>query len=46
TNITWSKANRTARTIFKDKSGNEINLVPGRTWIEILPLGNKVTYEI
>lgn len=46
TDITWSKPNRTARTIFKDKSGKEINLVPGRTWVEILPLGNKVSYEI
>ncbi len=45
TEITWSKPNRTARTIFKDKSGKEINLIPGRTWIEILPLGNKVSYE-
>lgn len=46
TDITWSKPNRTARTIFKDKSGKEINLIPGRTWIEILPLGNQVSYEI
>lgn len=46
TEITWSKPNRTARTIFKDKSGKEINLVAGRTWIEILPLGNTVTYSI
>jgi hypothetical protein len=45
TDITWSKPNRTARTIYKDKSGKEINLIPGRTWIEILPLGNKVIYE-
>lgn len=45
TDITWSKPNRTTRTIYKDKSGKEINLVPGRTWIEILPLGNKVIYE-
>ncbi|MFA7301238.1 MAG: DUF3048 domain-containing protein [Candidatus Shapirobacteria bacterium] len=45
TDITWSKPNRTAKTIFKDKSGKEVNLVPGRTWIEILPLGNKVSYE-
>lgn len=45
TDITWSKANRTARTIFKDKSGKEIKLVPGQTWVEILPLSNTVTYE-
>jgi hypothetical protein len=46
TDITWQKPNRTARTIFKDKSGKEINLVPGRTWVEILPLGNTVDYQI
>jgi hypothetical protein len=43
--ITWSKPNRTARTIFKDKSGKEVNLVPGTTWVEILPLNNKISYE-
>jgi len=43
--ITWSKANRQARTIYQDKSGQEINLVPGQVWIEILPTGNKVSYE-
>jgi len=46
TEITWSKADRQARTIFKDKtSGKEINFVPGQIWIEILPLGNKISYE-
>lgn len=43
--ITWSKANRLSRTIFKDSSGKEINFVPGRIWIEILPIGNKISYE-
>jgi len=46
TEITWTKADRQARTIFKDKiSGKEVNLVPGQIWIEILPLGNKISYE-
>ncbi|MEK7527571.1 MAG: DUF3048 domain-containing protein [Patescibacteria group bacterium] len=45
TDITWSKPNRTARTIYKDKSGKEVNFVPGTIWIEILPLGNKINYE-
>lgn len=43
--INWTKANRTARTIFKDKSGKEINFIPGQIWIEILPLGNTISYE-
>jgi len=42
--ITWSKASRTARTIFKDASGKEVSFVPGSTWIEILPIGNQVDY--
>ncbi|HAP37816.1 hypothetical protein A2410_03585 [Candidatus Shapirobacteria bacterium RIFOXYC1_FULL_38_24] len=44
--ITWSKNTRTSRTIFKDKSGKEVNFVPGTIWIEILPIGNKIEYEI
>jgi len=42
--INWSKKSRTARTIFKNSSGKEIGFVPGRTWVEILPLGTKVEY--
>ena len=46
TEITWSKADRQAGTIFKDKlSGKEINFVPGQIWVEILPIGNKISYE-
>lgn len=45
TEITWSKTNRTSRTVFKDASGKEINFVPGNIWIEILPIGSKVSYE-
>jgi len=43
--ITWTKTTRTSRTIFKDSTGKQINLVPGTTWVEILPIGNKVDYE-
>ncbi|HRS22679.1 MAG TPA: DUF3048 C-terminal domain-containing protein, partial [Candidatus Woesebacteria bacterium] len=43
--ITWSKAKRTSRTIFKDSTGREIEFVPGQIWIEILPLNNAVSYE-
>lgn len=42
--ITWSKAKRTSRTIFKDNNGKEISFVPGRIWVEILPLGTKMNY--
>lgn len=45
TEITWSKADRKSRTIFKDSNGQEINFVPGRIWIEILATGSTVNYE-
>ncbi len=45
TDITWAKVDRTARTVYKDKSGKEVNFVPGTTWIEILPLNTKINYE-
>lgn len=43
--ITWSKASRIARTIYKDASGQEINFVPGNIWIEILPINTVISYE-
>ena len=44
--ITWSKSARQSRTIFKDKAtGKELDLVPGRIWVEILPIGNQINYE-
>lgn len=45
TEITWSKANRLSRTIFKDTSGKEVNFIPGNVWVEILPLNTTVAYE-
>lgn len=45
TEITWSKASRTARTIFKDSVGKEVNFVPGNIWVEILNTGSNVSYE-
>lgn len=35
---TWSKANRTSRTILTDARGQEIKYNPGLTWFSILPL--------
>ena len=46
TDITWSKANRVSRTIYKDKTtGKEVNFIPGNIWVEILPIGNTVSYN-
>lgn len=41
---TWKKPSRTERTRFYDEKGKEINLVPGKIWVEILPLGTAVNY--
>ncbi|MBU2051948.1 MAG: DUF3048 domain-containing protein [Patescibacteria group bacterium] len=41
---TWSKAKRISRTVFYDDKGKEIKFNPGRIWISVLPLGNKVDY--
>jgi hypothetical protein len=45
TEVTWSKATRAGRTIFKDKAGQEIKFVPGQVWIEILPIATAISYE-
>jgi hypothetical protein len=45
TEITWSKANRVSRTIYKDKSGKEINFIAGNIWVELLPIGTSVSYN-
>jgi len=45
TDLTWTKTARISRTIFKDASGKEVNFIPGRIWIEILPIGASVSYE-
>lgn len=43
--LTWTKSNRTARTVYRDLDGKEVSLSPGRTWIELLPIGTLVNYE-
>jgi len=40
----WSKKKRTARTIFTDENGDEIEFVPGQIWIEIVPKGKDVDF--
>lgn len=41
---TWSKKSRTDRTIFFDASGVEIKFNRGQIWIQVIPVGNTVTY--
>ena len=40
----WSKANRTARTLFTNDKGKEIQFVRGRIWISIVSNDTKVSY--
>lgn len=40
---TWTKSSRTARTIFKDSKGKEIQFNPGTIWISVVPDSNTVT---
>ena len=39
---TWSKKNRTARTIIKDDKGQDVKFTRGRIWFEILGTGSDV----
>ncbi|QQG42069.1 MAG: DUF3048 domain-containing protein [Candidatus Woesebacteria bacterium] len=41
---TWSKASALDREVFYDTNGKEIKMVRGTTWVEVLPIGNPVTY--
>lgn len=41
---TWAKKTRTDRTKFYDANGAEIKFNRGQTWMEILPIGQPVTY--
>lgn len=40
----WSKDSRTARTVFTDSSGDDIEFTRGRIWIEILAPGTDIDY--
>ena len=41
---TWSKKDRTSRTVFFDAAGKEIVFKPGVIWVSVLPTGKKVEY--
>jgi len=40
--ITWEKASRSARTIYRFKDGTEINVNDGNTFIQIQPRGQRL----
>ncbi len=42
---TWSKASLTAPTLFLDQAGDPVQLTVGQTFIQVMPLGSKVTIQ-
>lgn len=40
----WSRDDTTENLQFTDESGEEVSIVRGQVFVEILPIGNKVTY--
>lgn len=41
---TWSRSSISSRTKFYDRSGRQIGLAPGKTWIELVPNTVTVSY--
>ena len=46
TKITWEKKNKTAKSYYRNQSGNEIVLNQGQTWIQIVPTYQKSNFKI
>lgn len=42
---TWKKDSQLDREVFYDKNDQEIEIVRGPVWIEVLPAGNEVNYD-
>ena len=42
--VTWNKKDEKSMMRFYDPTGKEVSLVRGQVFVEILPIGNKVTY--
>lgn len=43
--VTWKKPSVTERLAFYDEAGREIEMFPGKTWIEVVPDESDVTVE-
>lgn len=41
---TWNKKDEESTMKFYDENGKEISIIRGQVFVEILPIGNKVTY--
>lgn len=44
--IKWEKSSRFARAKYTDQSGEEIKLIPGNTWIQVMPLKAEVYFNL
>ena len=42
---TWQKTDRTARTVFYDENGEEVELTRGQVWITVVPEGFPVEWD-
>ncbi len=45
TPATWTKTDAGTRTVFADEYGNEIQFLPGNTWIELIPTNSTIIYK-
>lgn len=45
TPINWKKGSYQKPFVFTDKSGNEISVAPGQTWVSVVSSGNTVSYS-
>lgn len=43
--LTWSKASRSAETVYKNPQGDVLSLNPGNTWIQIVPKNMALQWE-
>ena len=42
---TWSRADLDLRTVFVDENGNQFELTPGNSWVEVVDQNCTVSYE-
>lgn len=42
---TWEKEEDEAPMVFFDENGDEIEIVPGKVWVHVVPTGTEVDYE-
>jgi hypothetical protein len=40
---TWTRASKKSRVIYRDSQGQEINMTPGQTWVELAATSDPVT---